>query len=265
MYASQCGNEESMRALLEKGALLETAVSKYSQDNGKTALMLASSNGHADTVRMLLEKGALLKTVDMSCRTALMWASTSGQADTVRMLLEKGKFALLEAVDKNGKTALRIAEEYGNGWHAHGTRTKGHDEVVVLIKEHMAHNTEVKNMFALGTNAAKNGDNGGAYDLFSQSLLIARTVELKSEILASRSAVLCSMLRWEEALVDADECILIRKSWSSSYACQATALYGLGRGEEADQAQRLSLALAQLKQDPQNEVCSAAQASFRSL
>ena len=110
-------------------------------------------------------------------------------------------------------------------------------------------------MFAVGTHAAKIGDNGGAYDIFSRSLLIARTVELKSAILVSRSAILCSMLRWAEALADADECVLIRKSWARSYACQATALHGLGRAEEADQAKRLSVALAELKQDPKNEVC----------
>ena len=117
-----------------------------------------------------------------------------------------------------------------------------------------AESEEAKNMFALGTHAAKNGDNGGAYDNFSRSLLIARTVELKSAILVSRSAILCSMLRWEEALADADECILIRKSWARSYSCQATALHGLGRAEEADRAKRLSVSLAELKQEPKNEV-----------
>ena len=114
---------------------------------------------------------------------------------------------------------------------------------------------EAESMFALGTHAAENRDNGGAYDNFARSLLLARTVGLKSAILVRRSAILCSMLRWEEALADADECIRLRKSWACSYACQATALHGLGRAEEADQAKRLSGALAELKQDPKNEVC----------
>ena len=118
-----------------------------------------------------------------------------------------------------------------------------------------AESEEAKSMFALGARAAENRDNGGAYDKFSRSLMIARTVVLKSAILVRRSAILCSMLRWADALADADECIRLRKSWAGSYACQATALRGLGRAAEADQAKRLSVALAELKQDPKNEVC----------
>ena len=114
---------------------------------------------------------------------------------------------------------------------------------------------EAKSKFAEGTQQNKAGDYAKAFELFSQGLAIARTVELKSALLVSRSGVCCSMMRWEEALQDAEDCIRIRKSWSRSFTCQAAALQGLGRTEEAECARRLASALADLKQDPKNEVC----------
>ena len=45
MYASQCGQEESVRVLIEKGVSLESV-----DKNGETVLMLVSLNGHTDTV-----------------------------------------------------------------------------------------------------------------------------------------------------------------------------------------------------------------------
>jgi len=111
-----------------------------------------------------------------------------------------------------------------------------------------------KSRFQSGTQANKAGDFAGAHENFTQGLSTAVTVELISALLVSRSSSLCSMLRWADALVDADGCILIRKSWARSYTCQATALEGLGRKEDADQARRLAAALAALKQDSKNEV-----------
>ena len=117
---------------------------------------------------------------------------------------------------------------------------------------------EAKTNFQKGTQANKAGDHGEAHRLFSESLSTARTVELKSALLVSRSAALCGMNRYEEALLDADECIKIRRSWARSYSCQAAALNGLGRTEEAERCRRLAPALADLKQDPKNEVCCSA-------
>ena len=59
MYASQFGQEESVRVLIENGAGLESV-----DKNGETALMLTSRNGHEESVRALIEKGASLEAVD---------------------------------------------------------------------------------------------------------------------------------------------------------------------------------------------------------
>jgi len=115
-----------------------------------------------------------------------------------------------------------------------------------------------KDSFQKGTKANKAGNHNEAYQFFSQSLLTARTVELQSALFVSRSAALCGMNRYQEALVDADECVKIRKSWARSYSCQEAALKGLGRTEEAGQCRRLASALANLKQDPKNEVLFSA-------
>lgn len=112
-----------------------------------------------------------------------------------------------------------------------------------------------KDRFQQGTQANKTGDFVDANANFTQGLTTARTVELKSALLVSRSAALCGMVRFSEALADAENCILIRKSWSRSYRCQATALEGLGRMEEAERTRRLAAALESLKNDPKNEVC----------
>jgi ankyrin repeat protein len=164
MYASQCGQEESVRTLIEKGASLEEV-----DKNGMTALMWASRNGEADTARVLVEYGqgsrahshttlcVSLETVDREGMTALLWASYEGHADTARVLVEKGasleavdreegmtallwasyeghadtvgvlveKGASLEAVDEEGNTALELAAEANDG--------EGHSEVVGLL------------------------------------------------------------------------------------------------------------------------------------
>ena len=116
-----------------------------------------------------------------------------------------------------------------------------------------------KDSFQKGTKVNKAGNHNEAYQFFSQGLSTARTVELQSALLVSRSAALCGMNRYQEALVDAVECVKIRKSWARSYSCQEAALNGLGRTEEAGRCRRLASALANLKQDPKNEVISAAE------
>ena len=123
---------------------------------------------------------------------------------------------------------------------------------------------EAKANFQKGTQSNKAGNHAEACKLFSDGLSTARTVELKAALFVSRSAALCGMNRYEEALLDADECIKIRRSWARSYSCQAAALSGLGRTEEAERCRRLALALADLKQDPKNEVlCSAESCSAK--
>ena len=120
MYASQCGQEESMQTLIEKGASLDEV-----DKDGATALMWASYNGQADTVSGLLEHRASLEAADREGMTALMWASREGHADTARVLVKHG--ASLEAVDReHGMTALL--------WASY----EGHADTVGVLVEHCA-------------------------------------------------------------------------------------------------------------------------------
>lgn len=114
---------------------------------------------------------------------------------------------------------------------------------------------EAKFKFQQGTQANKAEHYDEAYESFSQGLSLATTLELRSALLVSRGVSLCAMKRFEEALVDAEDCIRLRKSWARSFTSQAAALHGLGRTDEAERATRLATALSHLKQDPKNEVC----------
>ena len=137
------------------------------------------------------------------------------------------------------------------------------DDVRAGNEQREMESDDAKRLFVLGTQAHQAGDYTGAFELFSQSLSTATTVELRSALLVSRSTSLGSLLRWREALEDAEECIRIRKSWARSYLSQATALSGLGRTEEAERAMRLSSALADLKSDPKNDALKQAVRSIR--
>ena len=76
MYASQFGHEESVRALIEKGANLE-AVDK----RGNTALQLASDYGYRKVAKLLCKHGA---------RGALWYAAKNDLSDMVTELISKG-------------------------------------------------------------------------------------------------------------------------------------------------------------------------------
>jgi ankyrin repeat protein len=85
MYASQCGQEQPVRVLIEKGASLE-AVDK----NGETALMLASRNGHTDTVRVLVQHDVSIDAVyKIGNKTALQIAEEEGESAVVAVLKEQ--------------------------------------------------------------------------------------------------------------------------------------------------------------------------------
>jgi ankyrin repeat protein len=85
MYASQCGQEQSVRVLVEKGASLE-AVDK----DGETALMLASHNGHTDTVRVLVQHDVSIDAVSrIGKKTALQIAEEEGESEVVAVLKEQ--------------------------------------------------------------------------------------------------------------------------------------------------------------------------------
>ena len=66
MYASQCGHEESVRALIEKGASLEVV-----DEEGRTALFYAAEEDQLEVVKALLAAGSSLNARDKQGQTAL--------------------------------------------------------------------------------------------------------------------------------------------------------------------------------------------------
>jgi len=59
-------------------------------ENGRTALMMAAFDGYTDVVKLLLEHGADVHRMDPEGRTALMFAATGPFPETVDLLLEYG-------------------------------------------------------------------------------------------------------------------------------------------------------------------------------
>ena len=109
MIAAAEGHEEIVRLLLDAGAD-PNAQNKL----GRTSLMFASSYGNEPIARMLLDKGASPNTLptDDTGWTALMAAAFGGRSEVVQLLLERGADKSL--TDKNGRTALALAEENGD-------------------------------------------------------------------------------------------------------------------------------------------------------
>jgi ankyrin repeat protein len=92
--------------LLEVGADVNNNLDGY----GFTALMAASENGNLETAKILLEKGANLNATFDGERgqTALILASEQGHLDLVKLLLSKG--ADKEIRDADGKNAFDVAK-----------------------------------------------------------------------------------------------------------------------------------------------------------
>ncbi len=91
----------------------------------RTALMLAGFNGHTATVKMLLDHGAKLSNRDSMGRTALMFAATGDNAAACQALLDAG--AEVNVTDTGeGFTALMHAA------------AEGQLEVVKLLLKHNA-------------------------------------------------------------------------------------------------------------------------------
>jgi len=109
------------KRLLKINKEKEFLIVDETDEDGRTALILASVMHHTDIVKMLLEAGANPNLTDGYGKTALMWAAYWGRSRTsiVKMLLEAG--AKPNLTDKDGKTALMLASE------------KGHTDIVKML------------------------------------------------------------------------------------------------------------------------------------
>ena len=108
LEAVTAGNNEAVEFLLQ----LETLNIDHTNEEGKTALMLACERGHEDIVHSLLTAGANVNIQDNNGWTALMIASEHDHISIIHMLLQANANPHLKK--SNGSNALMIASYYGN-------------------------------------------------------------------------------------------------------------------------------------------------------
>jgi ankyrin repeat protein len=117
--ALHCAAEHGQNGVVQ--ALISAKAKLNAKANGTTPLLTAIQNGHEECGLQLLKAGADVSATGLLRRDALMNAAAMGQNRMVKALLEVG--ANPKAKDKDGKTALMLANE------------KEHAEVVRLLRE----------------------------------------------------------------------------------------------------------------------------------
>ena len=108
LEAVTAGNNEAVEFLLQ----LETVNIDHTNEEGKTALMLACERGHEDIVHSLLSAGANVNIQDNDGWAALMIASKNNHISIIHMLLQANANPHLKSSD--GSNAVMIASYYGN-------------------------------------------------------------------------------------------------------------------------------------------------------
>uniref|UniRef100_A0A1X7TCJ4 Death domain-containing protein n=1 Tax=Amphimedon queenslandica TaxID=400682 RepID=A0A1X7TCJ4_AMPQE len=108
LEAVTAGNNEAVEFLLQ----LETVNIDHTNEEGKTALMLACERGHEDIVDSLVSAGANVNIQDNKGLTALMIASAFNHISIIHMLLHANANPHLKK--SNGSNALMIASYNGN-------------------------------------------------------------------------------------------------------------------------------------------------------
>ena len=102
------GNNEAVEFLLQ----LETVNIDHTNEEGKTALMLACERGHEDIVHSLLSAGANVNIQDNKGWTALMIAIEHNHTSIIHMLLQANANPHLKKL--NGSNALMMTSGNGN-------------------------------------------------------------------------------------------------------------------------------------------------------
>uniref|UniRef100_A0A1X7TE79 Death domain-containing protein n=1 Tax=Amphimedon queenslandica TaxID=400682 RepID=A0A1X7TE79_AMPQE len=108
LEAVTAGNNEAVEFLLQ----LETVNIDHTNEEGKTALMLACKRGHEDIVHSLLSAGANVNIQDNKGWTGLMIASEHNHISIIHMLLQANANPHLKK--SNGSNAVMIASYDGN-------------------------------------------------------------------------------------------------------------------------------------------------------
>ncbi len=127
--SAEMGHLEILRALIRAKAKLNQKA------NGCTPLLIAIQNGHAQSALELIAAGADVSATGLFRRDALMNAAATGQAEVARALLKAS--ANPNAKDKEGKTALMLANEKEHKAVIEVLRGKGRDESGYRIQEYI--------------------------------------------------------------------------------------------------------------------------------
>ena len=173
LEAVTAGNNEAVEFLLQ----LETVNIDHTNEEGKTALMLACERGHEDIVHSLLSAGANVNIQDNKGWTALMIASKYNHISIIHMLLQANANSHLK--NSIGSNALMIASFLGtyevvelliskgvdykyqreDGWNAFLLACQnGHAQIVkLLLKEQVDPNAQEKDGMNAFMLACQNG------------------------------------------------------------------------------------------------------------
>jgi thiosulfate/3-mercaptopyruvate sulfurtransferase len=106
MRAARQGDADKVRALLERGALLETR-----NADGNNALWFACVGEHLDMIELLVKLGIDIDNQNDNGATCLMYASSTGKEAVVKALLAAGANPNLKSLDDF--TALDVAATPG--------------------------------------------------------------------------------------------------------------------------------------------------------
>ncbi|KAM9853192.1 ankyrin repeat and protein kinase domain-containing protein 1 [Aulostomus maculatus] len=108
--ACQNGHEGVVRLLLTR--VTDKAVGEKEETQGRTPLHLASGYGHLNIAKLLLTKGADPNTTDKSLSTALHLSTEAGHNRIVRHLVKSG--ASVDSAESRGYTPLHLAALKGH-------------------------------------------------------------------------------------------------------------------------------------------------------
>lgn len=105
--AAKNGKSDVVGLFLQAGMDSETT-----DEQGKTALILAAAEGHTAVVKTLLANGADVNNTDKQGKSALVWAAEWDHIPAVQALLVNGADVNRKAMD--GLTALAAAKDKGD-------------------------------------------------------------------------------------------------------------------------------------------------------